>query len=71
MKVTALIPDKLIHDVRSLTGGRTITDSIISALSEWSSSQRIKQLSERIRRKPLRFAPGYSARKIRAINRRP
>ena len=42
MKVTALIPDDLITDVKQLTQGKNITDSLIKALSEWVSIQKIK-----------------------------
>ena len=33
MKVTAIIPDKLIEEVRASTHAKTITDSIIKALN--------------------------------------
>ncbi|MFH0920742.1 MAG: DUF2191 domain-containing protein [Fibrobacterota bacterium] len=71
MKVTAILPDALINDVKSLAQGKTITESLITALSDWSSQQHIKRLSEKVRKAPFRFAPGYSAEKIRELNRKP
>ena len=47
MKVTALIPDDLIADVKQLT------DSLIKALSEWVSIQKIKSLNTQVARTPL------------------
>jgi hypothetical protein len=71
MKVTALIPDELVNDVRSLSRGRTITESPISALSEWADQQHLKRLAGQVGKKPLRFLPGFSAEKARDINRKP
>ena len=71
MKVTAIIPDRLVNDVKSLSQGRTITESLISALSEWTAQQHLKNLAEQIRERPLRFVPGFTAQKVRAVNRKP
>ncbi|GJQ60920.1 MAG: hypothetical protein SCALA701_37210 [Candidatus Scalindua sp.] len=35
VKVTALIPDNLIMEVKEYTKGKNITESLIKALSEW------------------------------------
>lgn len=71
MKVTALIPDDLINEVKDLAHGKNITESLIVALREWSSIQKIKLLKEKLRENPLSFKKDFSARKIREINRQP
>jgi hypothetical protein len=70
MKVTALIPDDLIEDVKQYSGGRNITESLITALEEWLSLKKIQQLNEDIVKKPLEFSRDFSASEIRETNRR-
>lgn len=70
MKVTALIPDKLVADVKELAKGETLTDSLITALSEWSNLQRIKKLNKMVMSKPFKFKKGFTAEKIRNLNRK-
>jgi len=69
MKVTALLPDDLISDVQQLTQGKNITESLIKALSEWVSIQRIKSLNSQVAKTPLVFKNGFSAYSVRKINR--
>jgi hypothetical protein len=69
MKVTALISDEIINEVRSLSGGETITEAITIALKEWISQTRIRQLNREVVREPLLFYDGYSADAIRDLNR--
>lgn len=69
MKVTALIPDKLIEEVKEYTNGKNITESLIKALSEWLKMQKIKKLNSRVSKNPLKFRKDFSHRKIRTINR--
>ncbi len=54
MKVTALIPDKLIQEVKEYTKGKNITESLIRALSEWIKMQKIKELNTTISNNPLK-----------------
>lgn len=70
MKVTAIIPDEIIDEVKALTGKKTITESITLALSEWLKTQKIKKLNEHIQKKPLAFTEGYSGTAIRNLNRK-
>ncbi len=44
MKVTTLIPDDLIVEVKHYAGGKNLTESLISALKEWVSQRKIKEL---------------------------
>ena len=69
MKVTALVPDDLIARVRELTGGKTITDSLIRALSDWAAVQEVKALNRRVAEKPLSFRKGFTAASVRKISR--
>jgi len=69
MKVTALIPDELISEVRELSQGKNLTESLVRALKEWTSLQRLRILKANVRKKPIEFIDGFSAQRIRDINR--
>jgi hypothetical protein len=69
MKVTAIIPDAIVEDVKKLTGGKNITESLIVALEEWVALKRVRGLNDRVREAPLEFKTGYSAGKVRSRNR--
>lgn len=69
MKVTALIPDNLVNEVRKLSSGRNITESLIIALKEWLSIQKLKGLRQRVKTKPLTFKNNFTATEIRKLNR--
>lgn len=70
MKVTALIPDELVSEVKTKAGGKTLTDSLVVALSEWVSLKRLKELNEELEKSPLMFKDDYTSQKVRQINRR-
>ena len=70
MKVTALIQDDLIKDVKKLTDGKNLTESLTIALMEWVAQQKIKRLNTKIAKTPLTFHRNFSAEKIRSINRK-
>jgi hypothetical protein len=70
MKVTALIPDKLVHDIKQYTGAKNITESLIVALNEWLALKKVKELNILIKKHPLRFSPEFSSSKVREINRK-
>jgi len=69
MKVTALIPDKLIEDVKKITGGSNITESIIIALSEFTSRQKVLKTIQKVKKQPLSFRDDFSASQVRKLNR--
>lgn len=69
MKVTALIPDEIINEVQSLSGGETITEAITIALKEWISQTRLRQLNNDVVKEPLQFYDSYTADAIRDLNR--
>ncbi len=68
MKVTALIPRALIDEVRSISNGKNITDSIIKALTEWVDIKKISELNQQVSDKPLEFKPNFDAKTIRDTN---
>jgi hypothetical protein len=70
MKVTALIPDKLVKEVQGYAKGKNLTESLILALSEWNQQQKIRELKQSVHSHPLSFSTGFSALHIRAINRK-
>ncbi|NHZ85529.1 MAG: DUF2191 domain-containing protein [Planctomycetia bacterium] len=69
MKVTALIPEELISEVKELTQGKNITESLIKALSEWVDIKRIEELNLQVADKPLEFKSGFDAESARETNR--
>lgn len=69
MKVTALLPDDLIQEVKKLTGGRNITESILIALEDYIARQRLKKSMQRLKDKPLQFIDNFSAENVRSKNR--
>lgn len=71
LKVTAIIPEDLIEEVKKLSRGKNITESIKIALYEWVALKRIKQLNSEIKNRPLQFRENYSAESIRELNRQP
>lgn len=69
MKVTALIPDQLVKEIRQISGEKTLTDALILALKEWADLEKIKELNKEIAAHPFEFQEGYSAESIRKLNR--
>ena len=69
MKVTAIISDELIEEVKKLSKGRNITEAITIALKEWTAQKKIRQLNQMVRDEPLEFNTGFSAGELRQINR--
>lgn len=69
MKITAILPDDLVDQVKRTTGGKNITDSLKIALEAYLSHQKIQQAMEAIDRDPFLFREGFSAEKVRELNR--
>jgi len=69
MKVTALIPDHLIDEVKRLTGGANITESLIIALNDYASRQRTMKVIQKVKKQPLSFRSGFSANGVRNLTR--
>jgi hypothetical protein len=69
MKVTALIPDELVQEINTLAHGKNLTESLVIALREWRSIQKMRILKQKIKKSPLVFKNSFSAEKIRSLNR--
>lgn len=70
MKVTAIIPDQLIKDVKAFAKVKTTTEALVIAISEWIKIRKLKELHKKILAKPIEFQPGFTAAKVRALSRR-
>jgi len=70
MKVTALLPDDLVFEVKQYAGGKNLTESLIMALKEWVSLRKIKELNKQVRKRPLQFVDNFSFETLRALNRK-
>ena len=70
MKVTAILPDKLVSDVRRYSEGKNITESLLIALNEWLALRKIRDLNTQIEKAPLKFDQQFSAEIARAKNRK-
>ena len=69
MKITAIISDNLISEVKKYARGKNLTESLTIALEEWLASKRIKELNSMVRESPLEFKENFSVEKTREINR--
>ncbi|MEA2015428.1 MAG: DUF2191 domain-containing protein [Actinomycetota bacterium] len=70
MKVTAIISDELVLEVRKHAKGKNLTESLTIALKEWLAVKKIKELNTMVRETPLEFNEDFSAEKTRDINRK-
>jgi hypothetical protein len=78
MKVTAILPDSLVSEVRQYSKGKNITDSLLNitdslliALKEWLALRKVKELNRKVDKQPLEFDPSFRAEKARDVNSRP
>ena len=69
MKITVILSDDLIDEVKHYSKGKNITESMFIALKDRVAIQEIKELNHKIIKGPLKFKKGFSADKIRLINR--
>jgi hypothetical protein len=68
MKVTALIPDELVQETRTLSNAKNITEALIIALNTYIAVKKLKAMGDSVRLKPVKF--GFSAEEVREINRK-
>ena len=66
MKVTAIIDDDLVNNVKVFTQSSTVTEAITIALKDWLDIYNIKELNKNISNNPIYIDNGQ---KIREINR--
>ncbi len=70
MKVTALLPDQLVSQVKAHAKGKTLTESLTIALREWLQLKKIAQLNQDVKDRPLEFQKGFSSAKVRGLSRK-
>jgi hypothetical protein len=66
MKVTAIIADDLINNVKAYTRSSTVTEAITIALKDWVDIYNIKELNKKIIQNPIDIDNGHQ---ILEINR--
>jgi len=66
MKVTAIIADDLVNNVKAYTRSSTITEAITIVLKDWLDIYNIKELNKEISKNPIIIKNG---KKIRERNR--
>jgi len=66
MKVTAIISDELVNNVKAYTRSSTVTEAITIALKDWVDIYNIKELNKVIMENPIEIKNGQS---IRETNR--
>ena len=66
MKVTAIIADELVNNVKAYTRSPTVTEAITIALKDWVDIHNIKELNKQIMQNPINIKNGQN---IREINR--
>jgi len=69
MKVTALLPDDIIQEVKKLSGGKNITGSLLIALQDYVAPQKIRKAIQKVKEKPLQFTDRFTAKKVRSVSR--
>jgi hypothetical protein len=69
MRITALVPESLMNEVRKYSGGKNVTESLIITLTDYTNRQKLNKTIQKLRKKPLEFADDFSADKVRKINR--
>jgi len=66
MKVTAIIADDLVNNVKTYTRSSTVTEAITIALKDWVDIFNIRELNKKIIQNPISIDNGHQ---IREINR--
>jgi len=66
MKVTAIIADDLVNNVKAYSRSSTVTEAITIALKDWLDIYNIKELNKKISQNPIHI---NNCQQIREINR--
>ena len=67
MKVTAIIADDLVNEVKAYTRSSTVTEAITIALKDWLDTYNIKELNKKIMQNPIDINNGQQIREINRI----
>jgi len=66
MKVTAIIADDLVNNVKTYSRSSTVTEAITIALKDWLDVYNIKELNKKISQNPIHID---NCQQIREMNR--
>jgi Lhr-like helicase len=66
MKVTAIIADDLVNNVKTYSRSSTVTEAITIALKDWLDVYNIKELNRKISQNPIHID---NWQQIREMNR--
>ena len=66
MKVTAILADELVYNVKAYTRSATVTEAITIALKDWVDIYNIKELNKQIKQNPIDIK---NVQNLREINR--
>ena len=64
MKVTAIIADELVNNVKTYSRSSTVTEAITIALKDWLDIYNIKELNKKISKKPIHIDNWQQIRKM-------
>jgi hypothetical protein len=62
MKVTAIIADDLVNNVKAYTRSSTVTGAITIALKDWLDIHNLKELNKEIVKSPINIKNGQEIR---------
>lgn len=70
MKVTALLPNELVDEVKRISHGKNITEALNIALSEWVQLKKLSELHNHLASHPLVLSSPEETAQVRDLNRR-
>lgn len=53
MKITALVPESLIEEVKKYSGGKNVTESLIIALTDYTNRQKLRKAIQKLKKTHL------------------
>jgi hypothetical protein len=59
----------MINEVKKISGGKNITESLQIALTDYLQRQRLKKAMKKLKQSPLEFTKDFSAENVRKANR--
>jgi hypothetical protein len=69
VKVTAVLPEEMINEIRKFSGGKSIAESLRIALTDYLQRQKFRKVMRELRQNPLEFTKDFTGKNIRRINR--
>lgn len=69
MKVTALIDDDLIAEVKRIAKAKNITQGLVTALKYYVDRHKIDEVIAQVEQEPFQFRDGFTAYGKRDANR--